>query len=177
VLASSADMLPGPKKHKIVICNDVIQARFVQFTYTVIKIENFEDFYDLVKISLDCDRCGVGLSYQRIVVKCVKKNESGTEASVSVEVFISDLCFGLCTASDVFLHFLYGIRCAGYTVKRTSTICMQRCLQRSPVTSGGKPYSPMMRALFLERGKRKPNGNTPYRRHSANMDKISTEIY
>jgi len=150
VLASSDQLHLKHNRHKLYICDDADQDRLVEFSFNVKEIPNFADFYYHVKKTLDVRVCDVGQHYRSIMMCCYALNIEQTEALLQVTVVIAPSTLMLCTGADVFLHYVRGLRLAGYRLrKHTKTICMRRCLVRQQ-RSINKDYSPMMRALFLD---------------------------
>ena len=150
VLASSDQLHLKHNRHKLYICDDADRERLVEFSINVKDIDNFADFYHHVKTTLDVRRFDVGTHYRSVHVCCYSMNQEKNAALVQITVLIAPSTLMLCTGGDVFLHYVYGLRRAGYKLrKKTRTVCMRRCLVRQQ-HSISKDYSPMMRALFLD---------------------------
>lgn len=150
VLASSDQLHLKRNRHKLYICDDADQDRLVEFSFNVKEIPNFADFYYHVKRTLDVRACDVGQHYKSVMACCYALNIEQSEALLQITVVIAPSTLMLCTGADVFLHYVRGLRVAGYRLrKHTKTVCMRRCLIRQQ-RSINRDYSPMMRALFLD---------------------------
>lgn len=146
-VVSINDQIEGDK-HLVLIIENSAAERKVEFTFEIKRIKDYQQLYNHVFNELNYELTQRKYGYKYVTVTC-DRNERKTRAVVHVVVQLFPTVMMLSTAPDVFFYYLEGLTRAGYTIRRTTTFCHKRCLERS-AKSVREDYSEQTRALFLD---------------------------